>query len=172
MKIDIDSYDCVLLERFLSEVDATIIVVEYNAHFPPPIRFARLPSEKPDFMGYFRSDSFGCSIAYAVDLLASHGFGLLRISDSDLLFMRTAFFERLGQQIVNPVDCYREVMLRSHGLIPVEYVREWFFSLDRDTAVERVWANLTSIQQDTGHFGPPVFRFGSFFWLRSRGIFV
>ena len=155
--MDIDSYDCELLELLLREVHASVIVAEFNSNFPPPIRFSRLPHPSPNFRALIQSDTFGCSLAYIVDALAKFGFSLLRMSNEDVIFLKNDLFERLGEAIADPVACYRDVWLRAHEDtgIPAEFVREWFFSLDPLTANMLVFSNVTSLSQRYGILDHP-----------------
>ena len=77
LKIDIDGYDCSIIEaifglRYLPK----IVHMEVNGHIPPPFEFAvgYSPDYKPNsgFSGFY-----GCSIAKASAILRPHGYALI-----------------------------------------------------------------------------------------------
>lgn len=85
--IDIDGNDYYLFEA-LDCVDARLVVIEYNARFPPPVRW-RIPY-RADF-AWDGSDWFGASLQTMNDLFGRRGYDLVacNITGSNAFFVRT-----------------------------------------------------------------------------------
>ena len=77
LKIDIDSYDGILLEAALEAFEPNVIQIEVNPEIPPPVRFAIQYDERYRPGG--RCGFFGCSVAFLTTLCRPRGYELLQI---------------------------------------------------------------------------------------------
>eukprot|EP00929_Paragymnodinium_shiwhaense_P049649 TRINITY_DN25027_c0_g1_i2.p1 TRINITY_DN25027_c0_g1~~TRINITY_DN25027_c0_g1_i2.p1 ORF type:complete len:205 (-),score=28.94 TRINITY_DN25027_c0_g1_i2:587-1201(-) len=143
LKLDIDSYDCVLLRPLLRELSVGLLVLEINPWFPPPLKFARLYHPHPNMDALVGSDSNGCSLSYILELVQPSGFQLLHVSDEDVILAHHSVMQAGGWQAQDESECYRRVSARGHGAIPIAFLREWFFGLDPHHALIRAWGNIT-----------------------------
>ena len=86
LSIDIDGNDYYVFER-LTSLDSRVVVIEYNAKYPPPIRW-RIPYS-PDH-AWDGSDWFGASLQSLVDLFASRKYSLVgcNVTGSNAFFVR------------------------------------------------------------------------------------
>lgn len=146
LKLDIDSYDCPVLEMLLPEVKAKIILVEANPSIPPPYQWAML--HDPDLWSFFNSFKHpeevpirGCSLAYEVQLLRRYGYDLVAFGGHDAVFahesVRTAFHPY--DLPMDEFDCYNEAFIAANG-IPIESTRRWFFQLnDTQVGLPEIW---------------------------------
>jgi hypothetical protein len=86
LSVDIDSYDRDLVQAILDcGMRPLVFIVEYNAKFPPPIRFAVSGSEPWD-----GTDYFGCSLQSWWDLMIPAGYKLVACNITGV----NAFFVR------------------------------------------------------------------------------
>lgn len=87
LSIDIDGNDYYVFER-LEALPARLVVIEYNAKFPPPTRW-RIPYS-PDYV-WDGSDWFGASLATLNDLFVRRGYTLVacNVTGSNAFFVRT-----------------------------------------------------------------------------------
>lgn len=85
LSIDIDGNDYYVLERL--ELGARVLVMEYNARFPPPVSW-RMPYA-PDFV-WDGSDWFGASLQAICDLAARRQYTLVgcNVTGSNAFFVR------------------------------------------------------------------------------------
>lgn len=146
LKVDIDSYDCPVLEMILPEVKAKIVLVEANPSIPPPYQWAMLHS--PELWTFFNSFHSpeevpirGCSLAYEVQLLRRYGYDLVAFGGHDAVFthesVRSAF---LPYDVpMDEFDCYNEAFIAANG-IPISRTRRWFFQLsDTQVGLPEIW---------------------------------
>ncbi len=86
LSIDIDGNDYYVFER-LNTLGARLLVIEYNARFPPPIRW-RVPYA-PDYV-WDGSDWFGSSLQSLCDLCAQRDYTLVacNVTGSNAFFVR------------------------------------------------------------------------------------
>jgi hypothetical protein len=105
LSIDIDGNDYYVLER-LDAVDARLIVIEYNARFPPPIRW-RVPYA-PDFV-WDGSDWFGASLQSLADLCGRRGYTLVgcNVTGSNAFFVRSDLVQDLFPLAGSLEDLYQ-----------------------------------------------------------------
>ncbi|CAE7224547.1 unnamed protein product, partial [Symbiodinium sp. CCMP2456] len=102
ISVDIDSYDCAVLQEALRVLSPKMIALEV-VPYPPPIVVSSdfhpiyqesenrsMPGKKAQSGGTKRKGAFvlGCSLSAAVALLWPHGLGLYRLSARDALFVR------------------------------------------------------------------------------------
>jgi len=164
LKVDIDSYDCSVLQELLEVVDARMVLVEVNPSVPPPYRWAML--YHPELWTFFfKQPSLqevpirGCSLAFQVDLLRRFGFHLLAFGGHDALFVHTsaaAAFAPL-QPPVDEFDCYNEAFIAANG-IPIEKTRRWFFTQSNVSAgLIELWDFFTDWMRT--HGAPEMFPF-------------
>jgi hypothetical protein len=89
LSVDIDSFDLHVMRSILGQnLQPKVLVVEYNAKFPPPIRFTVGPESKWD-----RSDYYGCSLQSWCDLLEPLGYNLVacNVTGVNAFFVRKDF---------------------------------------------------------------------------------
>ncbi|CAJ1353666.1 unnamed protein product [Effrenium voratum] len=104
LKVDIDSYDCPVLEMILPQVNAKIVLVEANPSIPPPYQWSML--HHPELWSFFNSFHSpeevpirGCSLAYEVQLLRRHGYDLVAFGGHDAVFTHeSASMDKAGCQ--------------------------------------------------------------------------
>lgn len=76
--MDIDTYDCVVIKEVLhSGYSPAIIHMEINPIVPPPLKFTQQYS--PDAYP-LASPMYGCSLAYASNMLSLHNYTLVQVS--------------------------------------------------------------------------------------------
>ena len=98
LKIDIDSWECSLLQRILDSGYApSIIMTEINTCFPPPLRFSVAPDGIVPDLGEYEKEIwqqencfFGCSLASQADILISRGYKLLEVDGWDATFLHAS----------------------------------------------------------------------------------
>ncbi len=86
LSIDIDGNDYYVFER-LDALDARVVIIEYNAKFPPPARW-RVPYA-PDF-AWDGTDRFGASLQSMADLFEKRRYALVacNVTGSNAFFVR------------------------------------------------------------------------------------
>ena len=108
LKIDIDSIDCDILNATLSAgFKPTVILIETNPAFPPPIRFSM--RWVPNVQHGVGSPSvlFGCSVSYATDIARAFGYRLLQDAVEDALFVRAEHMSLFPNVQQNVAEVYR-----------------------------------------------------------------
>ncbi|KAL3930288.1 MAG: hypothetical protein SGBAC_011827, partial [Bacillariaceae sp.] len=96
LKIDIDSFDCFVMEAILkAKIRPSVIVMEVNVKFPANLRFSMLPgyvrendtSEQHPFDSEQRGHLYGCSLAYQVhDLMRPNGYEVLYLDTNNAVY--------------------------------------------------------------------------------------
>jgi hypothetical protein len=81
LKIDIDSWDGVLLEAALSAFEPDIVHLEINPDFPPPLQFAIQYDPRYEHSG--TAGFYGCSLSYALAVARPAGYELLQVDLSE-----------------------------------------------------------------------------------------
>ncbi len=109
LSVDVDSFDRDVVEGILAAgMRPSVIVVEYNAKFPPPIRFSVSPGELWDLTDYM-----GCSLQSWWDLLVPAGYRLIACNVTGV----NAFFVRADES-----ECFEEVPTDIQDLfMPCDY---------------------------------------------------
>eukprot|EP00928_Gymnodinium_smaydae_P072546 TRINITY_DN55894_c0_g1_i1.p1 TRINITY_DN55894_c0_g1~~TRINITY_DN55894_c0_g1_i1.p1 ORF type:complete len:369 (-),score=85.63 TRINITY_DN55894_c0_g1_i1:130-1236(-) len=146
LKVDIDSYDCPVLEVLLERLTAKIVIAEVNPSVPPPYQWAML--HHPQLWDFF--DSFhspeevpirGCSLAYEVDLMRRFGYDFVAFGGHDALFTHSSV-RAAWSPLVPPMDefdCYNEAFIAANG-IPIAKTRRWFFEQnDTQAGLPEIW---------------------------------
>jgi len=92
LSIDIDGNDYYVFEQ-LGALNARVVVIEYNAKYPPPIRW-RIPYAADHV--WDGSDWFGASLQTLSDLFAGQGYTLVscNITGSNAFFVRQDLVEK------------------------------------------------------------------------------
>eukprot|EP00439_Symbiodinium_sp_Y106_P058947 s1357_g8.t1 len=133
MKVDIDSFDCPVLETLLPEVRARIILVEANPSIPPPYQWSML--YHPELWHFFANFSQpeevpirGCSLSYEVQLLRRFGYDLIAFGGHDAVFahesVRSAF-RAFTEVPMDEFDCYNKCLCSLTWLKKVSGVLVW-----------------------------------------------
>merc|ERR1712232_956232 len=116
-----------------------VILMYVNDQFPPPLRFSSLSREGvPESL-------YGCSISYAIDMLAPYGFRLQHLSGPYALFVMAT--QPVGEMLsLDEFECFRDTRLwGSEEDFPIDAVRDWFFGVHESTELlKRVWGNVTA----------------------------
>lgn len=146
LKVDIDSYDCPVLEALLGRLNARIILMEVNPSIPPPYQWAML--HHPELWTFFNNfpqpeevPIRGCSLSYAIDLLRRFGYDFVAFGGHDAVFthrsVRSAWLPL--QPPMDEFDCYNEAFIAANG-IPIQRTRRWFFEVaDPQVALPEIW---------------------------------
>mmetsp|Transcript_66310 Transcript_66310/g.158636 ORF Transcript_66310/g.158636 Transcript_66310/m.158636 type:complete len:327 (+) Transcript_66310:1-981(+) len=95
LKVDIDSIDCVVVDALLKKVGLrpTIVAMEVNPLFPPPLDMMALESEasSPEPGGeVWRA---GCSLSAQLRILQENGYSLLMYTGYDAIFINRDFVQ-------------------------------------------------------------------------------
>jgi tetratricopeptide (TPR) repeat protein len=140
LKIDIDSFDGVVLEAALRELEPNVVQIEVNPEIPPPLRFAIQYDPRYRHSGW--GGFFGCSVSFVADLGRRHGLELLEIDFSDppmrqdVILVRCDYLPLFG--VPEPVD-ERALYLREPLAIGS------FRDIDVDTAAWRDEEDLDAL---------------------------
>lgn len=81
LKIDIDSFDGVLLQAALRGLRPNVIQIEVNPQIPPPLKFAIHYDPRYKHSGL--AGFFGCSLSYVTSICRPLGYELLELDLSD-----------------------------------------------------------------------------------------
>ncbi|CAE8633031.1 unnamed protein product [Polarella glacialis] len=163
LKVDIDSYDCPVIEMLLPVITAKIVLLEANPSIPPPYQWAML--HHPELWNFFNSFSppedvpiRGCSLAYEVELLRRYGYDLVAFGGHDAIFthesVRSAWAPH--KPPMDEFDCYNEAFIAANG-ISIDKTRRWFFELnDTQVGLPEVWEFFVGWMQENS---PQLFPF-------------
>eukprot|EP00927_Polykrikos_kofoidii_P073632 TRINITY_DN69654_c0_g1_i1.p1 TRINITY_DN69654_c0_g1~~TRINITY_DN69654_c0_g1_i1.p1 ORF type:complete len:371 (+),score=46.94 TRINITY_DN69654_c0_g1_i1:68-1114(+) len=146
LKVDIDSYDCPVLEMLLAAVTAKIVLVESNPSIPPPYKWAMLyhPGLWPFFWSFPQPEEVpirGCSLAFEVELLARFGFDFLAFGGHDAVFVHRSYRDAWLplKPPMDEFDCYNEAFIAANG-IDISLTRQWFFDQnDTHAGLQEIW---------------------------------
>eukprot|EP00928_Gymnodinium_smaydae_P089390 TRINITY_DN73363_c0_g1_i1.p1 TRINITY_DN73363_c0_g1~~TRINITY_DN73363_c0_g1_i1.p1 ORF type:complete len:435 (-),score=45.53 TRINITY_DN73363_c0_g1_i1:11-1315(-) len=164
LKIDIDSFDCALLQAILRIAEPVVLIVESQSLIPPPIKFARVFHPLDDLQGGL----LGCSLSYQIRMLYP-AYELLLYTNHDTVFVHSSLAPRLERLQpgavfywthfplkfpVNEFDCFRRSACQSafnlvhqaltSDVVEIDtFLREWTFQLDPIDSFTRVVANFT-----------------------------
>ena len=100
LKIDIDSYDGILLEAALEVFEPNVIQIEVNPEIPPPLRFSISYDERYRPSGNL--GFFGCSVAFVTGVCRPRGYELLRVDWRDAILVREEYLPLW--EVERPVD--------------------------------------------------------------------
>ena len=144
MKIDIDSNDCILLEKLLEhQVSADAIVVETDEAIPPPFVVLNVVEGT-------QVRERGCSLSALVQLLSSYGYYLFEYFGMDALFLHRSVNPH-GSIGKDEFQCYRQLRMHlpgdGHG-IGRKHIFEWLYELPTETALLFLKSNLSTTIPD------------------------
>jgi len=105
LKVDIDSYDVLVVEALLAAFRPAVIVIEINTAVPPPIFFALAFAEDYRWEG---GHYFGCSITAACDVLKPLGYALAALDYDNALFVRADLAAARAIHDLTPEEAYRD----------------------------------------------------------------
>mmetsp|Transcript_100839 Transcript_100839/g.314355 ORF Transcript_100839/g.314355 Transcript_100839/m.314355 type:complete len:383 (-) Transcript_100839:37-1185(-) len=146
LKIDIDSYDCALLEAYLAGVHSerlgeklrlqpSIVLTEVNDGIPPPVQQALLFDPALVNVSFENAECSGnipvagCSLSYQVKQMARFGYSLLIYASGNAVFAHESVVPRLAEAgLKGPVDefeCYWHTMV-SAQCVSGRQLRRWF----------------------------------------------
>lgn len=141
LKIDIDSFDCPVLEVVLDKLSAKLILMEVNPSIPPPYQWSMLHHSKlwEFFNAYHDTREVpirGCSLSYEVDMLKRHGYDLLMFGGHDAIFSHHSIRDTWlpHRPPVDEFSCFNKAFIVANG-IPIELTRRWFYQMSDKQAV-------------------------------------
>ena len=107
--LDIDGNDYWIAKAALERLSPRVLIVEYNAKFPPPIRFVMPYAPQYRWDG---SDWYGASFASWMDLFASHGYVPVCCSYCGLnaFFVRQSDADRFRDVPSEPAAIFRPAL--------------------------------------------------------------
>jgi hypothetical protein len=131
ISLDLDGNDLYLVDELLgNNFCPKLFIVEYNAKFPPPIKFQIEYNDNHTWKG---NDYFGASLSSYVDLFSKYGYTLVCCnagSGGNAFFVRQDQMHLFADVPSDINDIYvepRYVTIRSHGHAPsVEVVNSFF----------------------------------------------
>ena len=105
LSIDIDGNDCHVLSA-ITCIRPRVIIIEYNAKFPPPIQYCQKYNEHHRWNG---TDDFGASIAFLDKTLNEMGYKLVacNLTGSNAFFVRSDLLEDKFHEPCNAEHHYR-----------------------------------------------------------------
>jgi len=176
LKIDIDSYDCALVEEILHgswrrregaggpthvRVKPSLVVLETNDAVPPPIKMSLRYHRN---LSTINLESFhcdgnlplaGCSLSYQAAMMAKLGYGLIHYGSANAVFAQKTllpFLSKISDGMIrgplDEIDCYANVGISSQCGGPRQ-IRRWFQEgLPAWKVLEEVTNHLKAIVQD------------------------
>jgi len=146
VKVDIDSYDCAILEELLSRLTTHLLLMEVNPGIPPPFKWAmRYHADLSAFLGNLDAEELqsapirGCSLSYVVSLAKKYGYDFVAFGHHDALFSHRSLRHVWDwQPPMDEVRCYNESFVSLNG-IPIELARQWFFEGDLSSNIVSIW---------------------------------
>jgi hypothetical protein len=109
LSIDIDGNDYWIAQVLLGHMAPRVVIVEYNAKFPPPVSFVMPYDAAHQWDG---SDYFGASLAAWSELLGRHGYVPVCCSymGSNAFFVRAAEREQFADVSLDLTSLYRPAL--------------------------------------------------------------
>lgn len=118
VSLDFDGNDLHLVEELLKNgVQPSVFIVEYNAHFPPPIRFCVPYNPMHIYQG---DDYFGASLQSYCDMFSANGYTLIccnLMTGANAFFVKSDHLGRFGDV---PTDILENYVPPSYYL-PAQY---------------------------------------------------
>jgi hypothetical protein len=93
LSIDIDSQDLEVCKKLLTRINPRVIVIEYNAKFPPPVKIG----VAKNFSFWQSDDYYGSSLQLIVDNLTQYKLVATSISGSNAFFVRQDFIGNFSE---------------------------------------------------------------------------
>jgi len=123
LSIDIDSQDVSICEMILKFVKPRVIVIEYNAKFPPPISI----SVSKSMTKWTGDDYYGASLAYIVDKLDEYLLVGTSITGSNAFFVHKEykhFFKDVGNifELYSPTRFYLSRCKSIPNVAPLKWI--------------------------------------------------
>jgi len=114
LSIDIDGNDYHILSA-ITCIKPRVIVIEYNAKFPPPMQYCQKYNENHRWNG---TDDFGVSIDYLDKTLNEKGYKLVActLTGSNAFFVREDLLEDMFHEPCNAMHHYQPARYFLHGL--------------------------------------------------------
>lgn len=151
LKIDIDSWECPLMESAVEVVSPYFIHVETNQNYPPPVEYAvgHNASVVPQYDDSSFIPTAGCSLSYVVKRMMERGYYLYAMYTADAVLIRKDIaprFEALhpgeynaqGEMTSPPLkfpmdefEVFRQMKIWVFG-VNVQVVSDWFFNMHTD----------------------------------------
>mmetsp|Transcript_72624 Transcript_72624/g.194089 ORF Transcript_72624/g.194089 Transcript_72624/m.194089 type:complete len:561 (-) Transcript_72624:90-1772(-) len=95
LKVDIDGWDCPVIEAILDEFQPVIAEVELNVKFPPPLMMAMVYD--PSFDTTRRAHVYGCSLSWMSSaVMIPRGYALVQVDWQNAIYMRKQYLPTLG----------------------------------------------------------------------------
>ncbi len=115
--LDLDGNDIYFVRALLeSGLDPKLFIVEYNAKFPPPVKFQIAYDPQHQWRG---DDYFGASLASFVELFAEFGYGLVccnAATGSNAFFVKQAAMPQFPEVPDSIGDIYAGPMFQTYHL--------------------------------------------------------
>lgn len=112
LKIDIDSFDCVVVDTLLNRdgFRPKVLVMEVNVKFPPEILFALAKIDsKISFDSEKRGHFYGCSLAYQLRaLLSPAGYRLVTLDFNNAAYVRRDLLHSKESHVTFPRHSIRD----------------------------------------------------------------
>jgi len=154
LKIDIDSTDCIILNRILQVYRPKYIHMELNFEIPPPVKFSVLYT--PDLgNGWFWKKNkmkgfYGCSVSYANDVMSKAGYVLLQTHGLDADFVAKEYAYLFGDIPTDPEilwinGCYAHMKILQIHHFGYRNVVDWVNTPSLEEKVLKIWGNVTDI---------------------------
>lgn len=96
MKVDVDGFDCDIMNAALEYVRPKAVIMEVNVKFPPSIFMSMRHNNQP-YDSEKRSWLYGCSLSYQAEILMKpHGYVLVQLDENNALYVeKQAFTDKL-----------------------------------------------------------------------------
>lgn len=155
LKIDIDGYDCDVMEAlFAAGFDPSILIMELNAGWPPPLRY------KTSYTPEFRPDPclYGCSLQYAFEFLTARGYVLIQYPFEDGWFVKAPLAPHFGDIPHDAATCYDAgnpgAQWGGCGLVQRHWLDAGRERTSRPALLREVWADVNEriAKYPSGHF--------------------
>ncbi|CAD7951717.1 unnamed protein product [Amoebophrya sp. A25] len=162
IKIDIDSYDAMVLDTLLrNHFSAKHWILEVNPAIPPPYQFATL--YHPKLWQTMLSSSMGdwplrgMSLSYAVNIMAKWGYELVLFEYHDAIFVHKRFKQIYGFTTpFDEFDCYHKSFVMSNG-VPIRSTRKWFYEVSPEQGAAEIFQHMIkhALPASNGKFAFP-----------------
>ncbi len=108
MKLDLDSFECDILELLIVKggFRPRVIISEASPGWAPPLKFRMKYNDDLDVGIFFSHENtiyqdnflfYGCSLQYTADLLAPHGYVLMQFAQEDAWFVQSQYVDLFFQ---------------------------------------------------------------------------
>jgi len=97
LSLDLDGNDYYFTKELLKSISPKVLVVEYNARFPPPVKWVLPYNENHSWDG---TDYFGASLAAYCELLAEFSYRLIccnAATGANAFFVRNEYFAEFSE---------------------------------------------------------------------------